>query len=519
MTVAARARQRFGSRPQVPAALWVPAAIAALVALAPLWYLISQASSRGASVVADEIFQRSTVELIRRSLTLTIAVTAACAAIGTFAAWVVSLAGVRARSLVTIAFTLPLAIPSYLSAFAWISRWPSLNGFWGAFIVLTFASFPYVMLPVAASMSRLDPVHEDVARSLGRSPLAIVLSVILPQVRRAILAGSLLVALYVLSDFGAVATMRYEVFTWVIYGSYRTGFNPARAAILALLLVVLALILTGAESKARGRAVSSRTDAGIGRQRERGRIALRLMALIGAASIVVPSVGVPVAGVIDWMGRSTSRGTSWSSVRDATVASFTVGIVVALVALAAALPVALLSVRHPGRLSRLIESSTYITHALPGIVVAISVVYLGIRAVRPLYQQWPMVVFAHVILFLPVMVASISAALEKSSPTIEDVARSLGTGPVTTFFRVTLPVAAPGILAGTALTMLAAVKELPATLLLRPTGFDTLSTEIWRYSSVSDYAALGPYALAILLVAAVPTALLGTLSTVKEDAR
>ena len=130
-----------------------------------------------------------------------------------------------------------------------------------------------------------------------------------------------------------------------------------------------------------------------------------------------------------------------------------------------------------------------------------------------------MVVLAHVVLFLPVMVTALKAAIEKSAPGTEEVARTLGAGPVAVFLRVTLPVALPGIVAGFALVMLAAVKELPATLLLRPTGLDTLSTRIWDFSTVSDWASVGPFALAILLLAAVPTAILGTLSAVKESSR
>jgi iron(III) transport system permease protein len=166
-----------------------------------------------------------------------------------------------------------------------------------------------------------------------------------------------------------------------------------------------------------------------------------------------------------------------------------------------------------------VEASTFVTHSLPGVVVAISVVYLGIRLLRPLYQQWPMVVLAHVVLFVPVMVAAVKSSLEKSGRSVEEIAQSLGAGPVEAFFRVTMPLAAPGILAGAALTMLAAVKELPATLLLRPTGLETLSTEIWTHSSVSDYAAVGPYALVILLLAAVPTAVLGTMSGMRGSDR
>lgn len=500
---------------RVPISLWAPAVLSGLVALAPLWYLATRASEQGWGAVVDEIVQRRTFDLVVRSLALCASVTGACAVIGTFAAWVIVLSGLPGRMFLTVAFSLPLAIPSYLSAFAWIERWPGAVGFPGAFIVLTFASFPYVMLPVVAALSRLDPTHEDVARSLGRSGAAVLLRVVLPQVRRAVAAGSLLVALYVLSDFGAVATMRHEVFTWVIFGAYRAGFNPGRAATLSIVLVVLALLLTGAESRARGHG----SRATVGRPGSTTRtvpsVRVRAVSAVVSLAVIVPSVGVPVGGVISWLGRDSSRTVGASDVWQAAVNSFGVGLVVAVVTLVAALPVALLAVRHPGRFSRAVEASTFVTHSLPGIVVAISVVYLGIRAVRPLYQQWPMVVFAHVILFVPVMVATVKASLEKSGRSTEEMARSLGAGPVAAFIRVTVPIAAPGLLAGLALTMLAAVKELPATLLLRPTGFETLSTEIWTHSSVSDYASVGPYALVMLVLAAVPTAVLGTMTAMR----
>lgn len=506
-------------RSRVPIALWAPAVLSAAVSLVPLVYLAVQAGTRGWAAVADEILQRRTFDLALRSLVLTAAVTLASAVLGVFAAWAVTLAGLRMRLPLTVLFSFPLAIPSYLAAFAWISWRPHLAGFTGAFIVLTFACFPYVMLPVVAALSRMDPIHEDVARSLGTSGPLVFVRVVLPQVRRAATAGSLLVALYALSDFGAPAAMRHEVFTWVIYGAYRAGFNPARAAVLSLVLVGLALLLTAGERTARGRIVANRTEAGSGRSRPRPTARVRALAYAGSTAILVPSIGVPVVSVVSWLSRDNSRGVDWGAVRSAATASFGIGVLAAAAALLAALPVALLAVRHRGRFAGMVEASTWITHALPGIVVAISVVYVGIRAVRPLYQEIPMVVLAHVVLFLPVMVTALKAAIEKSAPGTEEVARTLGAGPVAVFLRVTLPVALPGIVAGFALVMLAAVKELPATLLLRPTGLDTLSTRIWDFSTVSDWASVGPFALAILLLAAVPTAILGTLSAVKESSR
>jgi iron(III) transport system permease protein len=489
--------------------------VAALVSLVPLWYLFVQSLSQGFQPFVDELLQERTLSLIIRSSILAGSVTVASVVIGTFAAWVVTMSGLPGRTLLTVAFSLPLAIPSYLSAFAWISWQPGLSGFAGAFIVLTFACFPYVMLPVAAAMSRLNPVHEEIARAMGRTQTAIVREVIIPQLRRPIAAGALLVALYTLSDFGSVAAMRHEVFTWVIYGAYRAGFNPTGAATLSMVILAAALALTFAESFVRGRNDPSKAGAAARRQDPGLRRSWIFIASIGTLTILAPSVGVPITTIIEWLGRETTRAVSWSNVWEATGQSFVNGLATAVVTLLFALPVAWCAVRMRGTLASLPERATYLTHALPGIVVAISVVYVGIRAVRPWYQEFPLLIFGQVVIFLPVMVASIRASLEKTPVMLEDVAHSLGSNATITLVRVTLPLALPGLLAGTALTMLAAVKELPVTLLLRPTGMDTLSTKIWNFSTLSDYAAVGPYAVAMLILAAVPTALLGTLSAVK----
>lgn len=500
---------------RAPRAQVVPAVIVAGASLSPIAYLVVQSTSRGVRPFVDEIIQQRTAELLTRSLLLCASVTVAAVIIGVFAAWVTTLAGLRGKVAWTVLFSMPLAIPSYISAFTWVSWMPSLSGFAGAFIVLTFACFPYVMLPVTAVFSRIDPSHEEVAMSLGRSPLNTFFAVTLPQARRATLSGALLVALYVLGDFGAVAVMRHEVFTWVIYGAYRSGFNPTRAASLSLVLLVLALALTAAESQARGK-----QDKGVSPVRtllRSGQSLAKVRALAAAVStvIIIPSVGVPVISVVSWLQRESTRRVDISDVVSSAMTSFGIGVAAALFCLLAALPVALMSVRHPSRLSRMLSAATYVTHSLPALVIGISVVYLGIRAVTPLYQELPMLVFAHVILFIPAMVTTLETAIEKSPVRLEEISASLGSSSVATFIRVTLPLALPGLLAGSALTMLAAVKELPASLLLLPTGWDTLSTDVWRFAAVSDYAAVAPPAITIIVLAAVPTAILGALSSIK----
>jgi iron(III) transport system permease protein len=487
------------------------AALITLITLVPVLYLGDRAVDRGWGYVVDELFQARTASLIGRSLGLVVVVTVACGVLGTALAVLVTRTSLPGRRYTAVLLALPLAVPSYVAAYIWISEFPGLAGFWGAAIVLTVVSYPYVFLPAVAALSRLDPAHEEVARSLGRSGAAVLFGVTLRRARAAVAAGCLLVALYVLSDFGAVATMRYESFTWVIYGANRAGFNPSRAAILAMLLLVFAVALIVAEAIARGRATAYRVGAGVARPAPLIRLgpAGRAAGFALIAAVLAVGLVFPLATLLRWVARSAQASVDLAGLAAALGASLGYSLAAALVTTALAVPAALLAARYRGPAVDVIERTTFLTHALPGIVVAVAGVYLGARLIRPLYQTSPMLVLAYVVLFLPLAVGSIRAAVESSPPRLEEVAMSLGRSSTRAFLTVTAPLAASGLAAGAALVFLATMKELPATLLLHPTGTQTLATGLWRYTTVSDYGNAAPYAAALVLFAAVPTAILG----------
>lgn len=495
-----------------PLYLLLPAAAAAVVCLLPLWYLIDRAFEQGWDEVRDELLQRRTFDLAVRSLTLAAVVTVACVVIGVAAAWLVVRSDLPGRRVLQVLFALPLAIPSYLSAFAWVSWQPSLAGFRGATLVLVLASYPFVYLPVLAALRRLDPAQEEIARSLGRRPVRVVFGLTLRQVRPAMAAGALLVALYVLSDFGAVATMRYEVFTWVIYGAYRAGFNPSRAAVLSLVLVAISFVLVAGEARVRGSAAYHRIGAGAPRPQRPVRLGgWAVVAVVFVVTVLGAALAFPIYRVGYWLQRGVSATFEPSDLTSALWATFRVSALAAGAALALAIPVGILAARYRSPVAQVLERSTYVAHALPGIVIAISLVFVGVRLLRPVYQELPLLLLAYVVLFLPLAVGSVRASVEQSPVRLEEVARSLGRGPAAVLRRVTLPLALPGIGAAAAMVFLATMKELPATLLLRPTGTETLATRLWRYTAVSDYASAGPYAVALMLFAALPTALLSGL--------
>ena len=488
-----------------PLALVLPGLLAALTSIAPLAYLFDIASDRGLDFVWDEIWQQRTIELVARSLFLAASVSLASVFISVPAAWLVTRGDIPFRSGWRVLLALPLAIPSYLAAFAWISWRPSMAGFIGAFVVLTLVTYPYVFLPVCAALSRLNPAIEEIAVIHGRGRSLQLILLAARQVRGSIATGALLVALYVLSDFGAVATMRYDAFTWVIYSSYRSGFNPSRAAILAIVLVLIALVLLFGEKILRGQNESHLSARSVDAN-PRHRVSIKPVAIAFLSTIVIFALAFPIWRVVTWVYRYGSED-SMADIATALWHSVFFSGLAAIATIQLALPIGILAGRYPRRSTTLLEQSTYVTHALPGIVIAISMVFLGVRLLEPIYLRTPLHVIAYVALFLPVAVGSIRSAAEQIPDSLDEVSRSLGLSPWGIVRRVTLPLLAPGLLSAGALVMLAGMKELPATMLLRPTGSETLATRLWTYTSVSDYAGAGPYALAIIVFVSIPTAI------------
>lgn len=504
--------------------LGVGLAIAAATALPVLYLAVTVGGSLEEAL--DTVWRERTLRLVLRSVGLAASVTAGALALALPLAWLTARTDLPARRLWTVLTMLPLVIPSYIGAYLIVSalgprglvqglleplgveRVPSIYGFPGALLALVLFTYPLALLTIRAALRRLDPQLEEAARGMGRSGWQVYRGVVLPQLSPAIGAGALLVALYVLHDFGAVSILRFDSFTRVIYTAYGTGSRTSAAA-LASLLVLVMLVVLWLEGRTRRSAAYHRSAPGAARPAPT--VALgrwRWPALAFCATVVGVALVLPVAVLVYWSLQSVAGSPDWAAIGAGAANSMLAAGLAAVVAAACALPVALLSVRFPSAVSVVAERFSYSGYALPGVVVALALVFFGTRVAPILYQSLAMLVFAWVVLFLGQAIGATRASLLQVSPRVEEAARSLGRGPVAVLRTVTAPLAAGGVLAGAALVFLTAVKELPAALILAPIGFETLSTEIWRATSIGFYERGAVPSLVLLAVSAVPLYLL-----------
>lgn len=512
-------RRRSGHAP--PVFLVASAVLVAVGAGLPLVYLVIRAAGVG-SKIGDILLRPRTLEIFLGSAGLALGVTLASGVIGLLLAWLTVRTDLPGRRFWSVVTVLPLALPSYVGAFAlvaalgpagivqdWleplgVERLPSIYGFPGAWLALTLFTYPYVLLSVRAGLAGLDPSLEEAARSMGRRPLAVFWEITLPHLRPAIYAGGLLVALYTLSDFGAVSLLQFNSFTRAIYVQYNASFDRSGAAVLALLLVGLTLVILLIEARTRGKARYYRSSSGaIRRPRPVPLGRWRGPALAFCTLITLLALVLPVAVITFWLGRGLLAGETVKLSLVAVLNSVSASGLAAAAALVAAIPVAVLSVRFPGRASAWLERAAYAGYALPGIVIALSLVFFGANFATFLYQTLILLVFAYVVRFLPQAVGSTRASLLQVSPRLEEAGRSLGRTPVQVLLSITAPLLKPGLLTGFALVFLTGMKELPATLLLGPTGFQTLATRTWSATEEAFFTRAAAPALLLVLVSAV----------------
>jgi iron(III) transport system permease protein len=499
--------------------LWLAPALALLPALVPFAHLIGRVLGSG-SRIGEVVLSGETGRLVANTGLLVILVITSTAIIGIGAAWLTEVTDLPARPIWRVVVALPLVMPSYVIALALLAATgprgylsdltglniPSLTGLPGAWLTLTIASYPYVYLAAGAALRRLDPAHEEAARGLGAGPARTFRTILLPQLRPAVGAGLLVVALYTLSDFGAVSLVRFDSFSRVVYAQYAGRLDRTPAAVLAVLLVLLALVVVWAEWRTRGHAAYhgrpvQRTPrlAALG---TRGRVIGT--ATLGALATV--SLAFPIGVLLAWAGRATgaARDIPWQGVQG----SLTAAVLAAAVAAVLALPTAVLLTRHSSAATRWVERTAYAVFALPHVTVGLAMVFFAARYLGGLYQSLAVLIAVYAAVFFAQALGPVRAAVLQVSPSIEEASRSLGAGPVRTMLRVTAPMVRRGLFTGALLVFLTTMKELPVTLLLRPTGFETLAVDVWSAADSLLYSRAAIPAILLLLVAALPTYLL-----------
>ena len=459
--------------------------------------------------------------LMTNTLLITFTTMLTSIVLGVSLAWLVYRCDVPGRKIWRWLLVLPLMLPSYVGAVAYIMvlgpvGWMrqtfgfvpvNIYSFGGVLFVMTLFKFPYVFLAAGAAIRRMNQSYEDTARSLGMSGWQIFWKVSFPFLRPAIGAGAILTALCVLSEFGVVAIMRYNTFTSAIYYQMES-LNRDGAAVLSMLLILLTLGFLWIE--ARGRRKQRYHQTG-GTFRPVQTLALKKwkVAALGWVLLVLSlSVLLPIGILLYWSWQGIQMGALSGRFWGYTRNSIQVAGLAAILSMILALPVVYLKSRHPSFLSGLINKLSSTGYALPGVIVALGLIYLFNSYIPWLYNTFFMISFAYLIRFLPQSVQYSGASLNQISPRVDEAGRSLGLSPARVMARIIVPLISPGLLAGGALVFVSSIKELPATLLLRPPGYDTLAVRVWVESSEAVYHMAAPAALLITFVSIIPLRLI-----------
>ncbi|WP_078084242.1 ABC transporter permease [Microbulbifer mangrovi] len=479
------------------------ALVIALLAFVPVGVLVGLASDGG------QLFDAHNLKVLSNTLLLMLFTVLGSVAIGVPLALITAYVQLPWRRLWLIVLAAPLAIPSYIGAFTLYAAFgrggelqqmlgvpmPAVNGLAGATLVMTLYSYPFVMLTTRASLLSLDASLVNAARTLGMTIGASLWRVVLPRVVTGIAAGALLVALYTLSDFGTPAIMRLDTFTRVIFVEYN-AFGLSQAAMLSLQLLVIVGLVLFLESRVRGSKEKPGRHLTLWPSRAQKCLMTLAIAPVTLLAIVLPLL---VFGI--WLVREGTAGFEFTYAWNSAHASF----LAALVAVVLAIPVAHAAIA--GRAGRFMERLTYFGFGVPGIVMGTALVYVGLQ-LPFLYQTLGLLVLAYVLRFLPLAVGSVRSTAEGLDPSLVKAARLLGASPREAFQRITLPLTLRGMVAGAALVFLEAMRELPATLMLGPTGFETLATYLWRVYEAGYFGRAAIPGLLLVLMSALGLALM-----------
>ncbi|MGB7431403.1 MAG: iron ABC transporter permease [Ahrensia sp.] len=481
------------------------------------------------------------------TLQLVILVGLGSAIIGTGTAWLVAMCRFPGKRVLEIALALPFAFPAYVLAYAYtdlldhpgavqtalraLTGWgprdywfPEVRSLGGAAVMLTFVLYPYVYLLARAAFLRQSPTAYYAARTMGHSPYAAFLRVSLPVARPAIAGGVILVLMETIADFGTVAHFGVQTFATGIYQAWFAMGDRAAASQLAFCLMIVALFLVVLERVQRG----GRRHHEAGRKLEimmphqltgwRAAGATLFCLLPVLIGFLIPLVVLFEMAISSGQNPLTERYLHFIS------NSLTVSSIAAVVTVIGALFVGYRSRLHPGRAASVAKTLTGIGYALPGGVVAVGVLvplagldnavdsYLratfGISSGLLLSGSIFILILAYAVRFMAAALSSFDTGMSQIKPNIDSVARSLGCTESRMLWRVHLPLMRASLLTGLLIVFVDTMKELPATLILRPFNFDTLAVQAYRLASDERLAQAAVPSLVIVAFGLLPVIIL-----------
>lgn len=498
------ARPRRGM-PYAPVVVF--AAIVALFSLVPLGFIGWITVDVGWETVKQLVFRPRVGELLVNTVFLEVITVPLSIVLAVTLAWITERTDVPLPRLWAWLAVAPLAVPAFVHSYAWVSLVPGMRGLQSGVFVSVLAYYPFLYLPVAAALRRLDPAIEDAAASLGLGPWAVFFRTILPQLRLAICGGSLLIALHLLSEYGLFVMIRFDTFATAIVDQFQSAYNSPAANMLGGVLVACCLLLLAIEVLVRGNERYARVGSGSARPADRRRLGwYAIPAVLLPVIVAALTLGVPFVTLVRWLYLG-GAGIWRVEVGNAFLQSIVLALAGGILATIAAAPMAWLSVRAPGRVQRVLEACHYYVGSLPGVVVALALVTITVRLVLPLYQTFATLLLAYILLFLPRAMVGLRASIAQAPVELERAAMALGRTPGQAVRQITMRLAAPGAAASIALVALGITNELTATLMLSPNGVETLATKFWSLASEIDYVAAAPYAF-MMVVLSLPLTLL-----------
>lgn len=528
--------------PRLPSVWTVAAAATAGLVAAPLLAVVASLTTPTRDVWAH-LWRTQLLELTVNTVLLLVGVGIGVFVLGTFLAWLVVTYQFPGRGLFEWALMLPFAMPAYVIGFVFLShfdfsgpiqtalrellgpalRLPDPRSAWGVIFVMTFVFYPYVYTLARAAFLEQAPDTLETARALGRSGFRAFLTVTLPMARPSLVAGVSLALMEALADFGTVATFGYRTYTEAVYRVWHGMFDRLAATQLAVVLLGFAFLLILTERALRGRARFTQVRSH-GRALPRIRLAgLRAAASTAAcATVFLMAFGIPVGQLLLWAAQTLGRKGLPPGFAAQLENSLWLAAVTALCACGLAVVLAYAIRLHPTRSVTLSARFAAMGYALPGAVIAVGVLLpmarldhaladalretFGIEVGLLFTGSAVGLVFAYLVRFLAVGFQTVEASLTKIPKNLDEAARSLGVGTGPTLRQVHLPLIRRGLLAALALVFVDVMKEMPATLLLRPFGLNTLAIGVWQFTAESLWEEAAVPALVIVAAGLIPVA-------------